>query len=55
MVRHPESGKLYVNFDTMILELIVEARYLFKLNLEIPESARVLCKMEDDIKEDHIR
>ena len=50
MVRHPESEQLYVNFDPQILELIQEAKYLKKLNLEIPEMAVILCQREDSIK-----
>lgn len=55
LVRHPESKKLYVNFDPQILELIVEARYMVKLNLEIPEAAVYLIKMEKEIKEYHVK
>ena len=54
-MRHPETSKLYVNFDPVILELIVESKYMTKLQLDIPESALFLCKKEDDIKEDHVR
>ena len=51
MVRHPElPEQLFVNFDPQILELIQEAKYLKKLNLEIPEMAVVLCKREESIK-----
>ena len=51
MVRHPETEQLFVNFDPQILELIQEAKYLKKLNLDIPEMALVLCKREESIKE----
>ena len=55
MVRHPETKKLFVNFDPQVLELIVEARYMVKLNLEIPESAVFLIKKEHEIKDFYVK
>ena len=51
LVKHPDTEKLFVNFDPQILELIQEAKYLQKLNLEIPEAAIFICKKEAQIKE----
>ena len=43
LVRHPETGKIYVNFDPMISELIRETECLMKMNIESPKLARDLC------------
>lgn len=49
-VRNPDTRTLHVNFDPQILELIQEAKYLYKLNLEIPETALFICKNEATIR-----
>nr|XP_006825999.1 PREDICTED: dynein heavy chain 5, axonemal [Saccoglossus kowalevskii] len=54
LVRHPDTKDLFVNFDPQILELIAEAKYLRKMNLEIPESASVMCYKENEIKCNHV-
>ena len=54
LIRHPDTNKLYVNFDPQILELIQEAKYLRKLNLEIPDAALTLCLKEEKIKANHV-
>ena len=54
-MRHPETKKMFVNFDPQVLELIVEARYMVKLNLEIPESAVFLIKKEQEIKDYYVK
>lgn len=51
LVRHPETNQLFVNFDPQILELIQEARYLKKMQLDIPESAYLLAKREAKVQE----
>lgn len=50
LVRHPDTGKLFVNFDPQILELLQEAKYLRKLNLEINDSVLILCRSESRLK-----
>ncbi|XP_066028864.1 dynein axonemal heavy chain 5 isoform X2 [Pocillopora verrucosa] len=50
LVRHPETKKLFVNFDPQILELIQEAKCMRRLNLEIPEAAQVMCMKEEQFK-----
>lgn len=43
LIRHPADGKLYVNFDHEIWQLIREARCLDRMGgLEIPESVRIV-------------
>lgn len=41
IIRHPEDGKLYVNFDQDIFQLIREAKCLNRMGIEIPESAKI--------------
>ncbi|XP_078614026.1 dynein axonemal heavy chain 5-like isoform X9 [Branchiostoma floridae x Branchiostoma japonicum] len=54
VVRHPETKQLYVNFDPAVMELMVEAKYLKKMGLEVPDSAYTLCLKNDEIKQNHI-
>ena len=50
IIRHPESGKLYVNFDREIFQLIREAKCLVKLDVTIPEGAKIILLQEDKFK-----
>jgi dynein heavy chain len=50
IIRHPETGKLYVNFDPEIFQLLREARCLVKLDIAIPESAKLVLLQEDTFK-----
>ena len=50
LVRHKETKELYMNFDSLIFEVIMEARYMKKLKLEIPEIARSLCMADSRLK-----
>ena len=50
LIRHPEDGKLYVNFDAEILQLIREAKCLERLGVAIPESARIVLLQEAKFK-----
>ncbi|XP_072018853.1 LOW QUALITY PROTEIN: dynein axonemal heavy chain 5-like [Amphiura filiformis] len=54
LVRHPETKELFVNFDPQVFELISEAKYLSKMNLEIPEAAGVLVLKEDTVKANYV-
>ena len=42
VIRHPEDGRLYVNFDHEILQLIREAKCLDRMGIEVPEGARIV-------------
>ena len=55
LVRHPDTELIYVNFDPQILELIHEAKYMSKLQLAVPEVALLMCKTEQQIKENRVR
>lgn len=55
IIRNPnavgkESGKLFVNFDQELFQLMREARCLAKLDIEIPESAKIVLLQEEKFK-----
>ena len=50
IIRHPEDGRLYVNFDAEILQLIREAKCLDRMGIEIPEAAKVVLLQESKYK-----
>uniref|UniRef100_A0A673T0U8 Dynein axonemal heavy chain 8 n=1 Tax=Suricata suricatta TaxID=37032 RepID=A0A673T0U8_SURSU len=53
-VRHPETGKLLVNFDPKILEIVQETKCMIKMKLDVPEQAERLLKMESKLKADKL-
>ncbi|XP_041103970.1 dynein heavy chain 5, axonemal [Polyodon spathula] len=55
LVRHPESKELYVNFDPVVLEVLYEAKYLYKMGYEVPEVVLNMCSNEDKIKAHQIK
>ena len=50
VIRHPETGKLYVNFDKEIFQLIREAKCLVKLDVVIPDGAKMILLQEEKFK-----
>jgi dynein heavy chain len=50
IIKHPETGKLFVNFDRDILQLIRESKCLAKLGIKIPEEARLVLLQEQNFK-----
>jgi len=50
LVRDPKSKRLRVNYDPRIREMLHEAEYLMKLNLEVGSLALNLCMDEDRLK-----
>jgi dynein heavy chain len=50
IIRHPDTGKLYVNFDQEIFQLIREAKCLVKLDIAIPEEAKLILLQEENFK-----
>merc|ERR1711871_14016 len=53
IIRHPEDGKLHVNFDWEILQLIRETKCLDRMGIEIPESAKMVLLQEQKFKMYH--
>jgi dynein heavy chain len=53
IIRHPDDGKLYVNFDQEILQLIREAKCLDRIGIDVPDSARIVLFQEDKFKNYH--
>eukprot|EP00397_Hematodinium_sp_SG-2012_P000031 GEMP01000031.1.p1 GENE.GEMP01000031.1~~GEMP01000031.1.p1 ORF type:complete len:4639 (+),score=1050.01 GEMP01000031.1:391-14307(+) len=53
IVRHPDDGKLHVNFDWEILQLIRETKCLDRMGIEIPESAKMVLLQETKFKSYH--
>ncbi|XP_051871749.1 dynein axonemal heavy chain 5 [Pristis pectinata] len=54
IVRHPETKEILVNFDPAVLELLLEAKYLYKLGLEVPQEALNLWLKEAEIKHHYL-
>lgn len=50
LVQHPESGKLLVNFDKEIMQLIRETKYMQRFNIPVPESAMMVLLQEEKYK-----
>lgn len=42
LVRSPKTGRLFVNFDREILLLIRETKFLIRMGVVVPESARLV-------------
>jgi dynein heavy chain len=53
IIRHPDDGKLYVNFDQEILQLIREAKCLDRMGVDVPDGARIVLFQEDKFKNYH--
>lgn len=53
IIRHPDDGKLYVNFDQEILQLIREAKCLDRMGIEVPDGARIVLFQEEKFKNYH--
>lgn len=50
IVRHPQDGKLYVNMDPEILQLLREAKCLDRMAIEVPDSAKLVLLQERKFK-----
>lgn len=53
IIRHPDDGKLYVNFDQEILQLIREAKCLDRMSIDVPDGARIVLFQEEKFKNYH--
>ncbi|XP_067868157.1 dynein axonemal heavy chain 5 isoform X2 [Heterodontus francisci] len=54
LIRHPETKEIFVNFDPAVLEVLLEAKYLYKMGLEVPQAALDLCLKETEIKHQYL-
>ena len=50
LVRHPNTGQLLVNFDREIGQLIRESKFMMRMDVEVPASARIVLAQEDKFK-----
>uniref|UniRef100_A0A4W3JTT1 Dynein axonemal heavy chain 8 n=1 Tax=Callorhinchus milii TaxID=7868 RepID=A0A4W3JTT1_CALMI len=50
LIRDPDTEKLHVNFDHKIIEAIREAKCILKMDLEVPEVAKRLLRVEHALK-----
>lgn len=46
-----DSDDLYVNLDTVVLQVFEESNSMIKLNLSVPHKAKVLLFSEHDVKQ----
>ncbi|KAK1192580.1 DYH8 protein, partial [Pygoscelis papua] len=53
--RHPKTGKFLVNFDPQITEIVRETKCMIKLGLEVPEQAKKIVKVENNLKSNKLR
>ncbi|XP_064651602.1 dynein axonemal heavy chain 8-like [Lineus longissimus] len=53
LVKHPETGELFCNFDLVVNEVFKEADCIMKLELEVPRQALVLCHMREKLNDNH--
>ncbi|PNH08753.1 Dynein gamma chain, flagellar outer arm [Tetrabaena socialis] len=50
LVQHPADGKILVNFDKEIMQLVREAKYMQRFNIAVPESAQMVLLQEEKFK-----
>ena len=53
LVRHPETMELLMNLDPMVYQVIKEAEWMRKLDLDIPEAANVLIYTQKTLKSNY--
>lgn len=55
LVLHPDTGKMLVNFDPKISEIIRETKCMLKMGMEVPEQALRLVKNEKSMTASRLR
>ena len=50
IIRHPRSGMLFVNFDREIMQLVRESKFLQRMGMDVPETARMVLLQESKFK-----
>ena len=51
LVRHPETKDLLVNFDPAVTQLIRETDCMVKMEMEVPEAAKLVFQRQEKLKE----
>lgn len=51
LVKHPDTGDIYVNFDPEILTLMRETECMVRLGLEVPPVAKALTAKQATLKQ----
>ncbi|XP_017775151.1 PREDICTED: dynein heavy chain 8, axonemal [Nicrophorus vespilloides] len=49
LMKHPKTKRFIVNFDPYIIEAIRESEYMYKLELEVPDSGQIIVFCRDKI------
>ncbi|XP_076759064.1 dynein heavy chain 8, axonemal kl-3 [Xylocopa sonorina] len=49
IVRHPETNKYHLNFDSYIIEVIRESEYMARFGLEVPDFIQIIAFCKDKI------
>ena len=50
LIRHPKDGKLYVNFDKEVLQLIRESKCMARMGIAVPRAAKAVVLQEHKYK-----
>ena len=50
IIRHPRSGMLFVHFDREIMQLVRESKFLQRMGMDVPETARMVLLQESKFK-----
>ena len=53
MIKHPETGELFVNFDPQILTMVRETECMARLGLEIPPLAVTMRAKQAEYKDNY--
>lgn len=53
IIKHPKTGRLYVNFDPEILQLVREAKCLVRMGVTIPDGAKMVLLQENRFKDNY--
>ncbi|XP_076166225.1 dynein heavy chain 8, axonemal kl-3 [Ptiloglossa arizonensis] len=49
LIRHPETNKYHLNFDSYIIEVIRESEHMARFNLEVPDFIQIIVFCKDKI------
>lgn len=49
LIRHPETNKYHLNFDSYIIEVIRESEHMARFGLEVPDYIQIITFCKDKI------